>query len=52
MPYASTFYYDARKGEFGKAAPWGDIPARAFLGLSTADEVLIAELIRAHMLAG
>jgi phage virion morphogenesis protein len=52
MVYANTFHYGARKGEFGKGAPWGDIPARPFLGLSRADETNIAELIRAHMLAG
>lgn len=46
--YAGTHQFGAAKGAFGsdsrgRPLPWGDIPARPFLGLSTDDE---AELIR------
>jgi len=60
MVYASTFHYGAKSGEFGFGMystrngsfpiPWGDIPARPFLGLSAADRTNIAQLIRAHFL--
>ena len=40
-PYAKTFHYFVKKGKFRKAAPgvqaipWGDIPARSFIGRNT-----------------
>lgn len=36
--YAPVHFFGASKGEFGNGAPWGDIPARPFLGLSNEDE--------------
>ncbi len=33
LVYATTHQFGAKKGEFGKGAPWGDIPARPFLGV-------------------
>lgn len=41
--YAPTHQFGARQGEFGASArggpiPWGDIPARPFLGISPAHE--------------
>ena len=50
MIYAGTFHYGAQKGEFGKGAPWGDIPAREFLGLSEADEIEVLDIIRQFLL--
>ena len=60
MIYAATFHYGAKSGEFGFGMyssrngsfpiPWGDIPSRRFLGLSAADKVNIAELVRSFML--
>ena len=60
--YAGTFHYGAQSGEFGMAGyktrngifpiPWGNIPARRFLGLSAADKVNVADLIRSYMLEG
>lgn len=47
--YAPTFHYGAKKGQFGKGAPWGDIPAREFLGLSSDDEVSIQAIIERHL---
>jgi len=37
-PYAKTFHYSVKKGKFRRASPgvqaipWGDIPARSFIG--------------------
>ena len=53
--YASTHQFGAKKGEFGgvrtslpgrsffQPIPWGDIPARPFLGLSDEDETAISQ---------
>lgn len=51
MIYAATHQFGASKGEFGTTKrgapiPWGTIPARPFLGLSTADISLIITLTR------
>ncbi len=32
--YAGTFHFLVKKGAFGNGSPWGDIPARPFLGVS------------------
>ena len=55
MIYAGTFHYGAKSGEFGFGfyvtregsfpLPWGDIPARPFLGASADD----TEIGRAHV---
>ena len=62
MIYAGTFNFGAKSGEFGFGMfasrngsfpiPWGNIPARRFLGLSQADKVNVADLIRSYMLEG
>lgn len=46
--YASTHQEGAKKGQFGKtrrggSIPWGDIPARPFLGVGPADEAEIEQ---------
>lgn len=48
--YAGTHQFGASKGAFGSTSggspiPWGDIPARPFLGLSTDDEDEIAAIV-------
>lgn len=48
MIYAGTFHYGAKKGQYGKRTPWGDIPARPFLGLSEDDREACLDIIRAH----
>lgn len=60
MVYASTFQYGAKAGEFGVGnyakrkgsfpIPWGNIPARRFLGMSAADKAKVVELVRSYML--
>lgn len=62
MVYASTFHYGAKSGEFGFGMyatrngsfpiPWGDIPARPFLGMSQADRENVVSLVRAYFLEG
>jgi len=51
--YAAVQQFGARKGAFGATAsgvplPWGDIPARPFLGISDADKTAILDIVQAH----
>jgi len=60
MVYAGTFHYGAKSGEFGMAGyktrngifpiPWGDIPARRFLGASEDDKANIVRLVQGYLL--
>ena len=60
MVYAGTFNYGAKSGEFGFGIyatrngsfpiPWGDIPARPFLGASADDQANIVRLVRSYLL--
>ena len=48
---ATTMFFGAKQGEFGRTSrggpiPWGDIPARPFFGISDATETEIAEFVR------
>lgn len=45
MVYAATHQFGARRHEFQGKAPWGDIPARPFLGLSDSDSSTILDII-------
>jgi len=47
--YAAVQQFGAKQHEFGKA-PWGDIPARPFLGISDADRDAITELASLHLI--
>lgn len=54
MVYAAVQQFGAAKGAFGVTRrgapiPWGDIPARPFLGLSDDDRALILALIEDHL---
>lgn len=59
MEYAATQQFGAKKGQFGQfsivrtrqvvSVPWGNIPARPFLGLSGDDRRSILELVREHL---
>ena len=53
--YASTQQFGASKGQFGhdkfgRPIPWGNIPARPFLGLSAQDETEVMDIIRRHVM--
>ena len=53
--YAGTHQFGAEKGSFGSTAkggpiPWGDIPAREFLGLSDADRDELTDILRDYLL--
>lgn len=60
MPYAGTFHYGAKSGEYGFGfyatregsfpLPWGDIPARPFLGASEDDKANIVRLVQGYLL--
>lgn len=43
--YAGVQQFGAKKREFGGKAPWGDIPARPFLGVSDKDAEQIEEIV-------
>lgn len=61
MVYAGTFQYGAKSGEFGFGfyltregsfpLPWGDIPARPFLGVSDEDSANIVSLVRSYLMS-
>ena len=44
--YAAVMQFGAAKGSLGGGAPWGNIPARPFMGLSDQDETNILETIQ------
>ena len=50
MIYAATQQFGAKKKEFGNGAPWGDIPAREYLGISIADETELMNIVEDHIL--
>ncbi|OJV61460.1 MAG: phage morphogenesis protein [Burkholderiales bacterium 64-34] len=62
MIYAGTFHYGAKSGEFGFGfyatregsfpLPWGDIPARPFLGASEEDKANIVDLVNSYLMEG
>jgi phage virion morphogenesis protein len=52
--YAATMQFGARQGQFGRTKrngpiPWGDIPARPFLGLSKEDERSVLSIIEGYL---
>lgn len=53
MEYAATQQLGAKKGSFtGGRAPWGDIPARPFLGLSEDDKAAVLDILQEHLEGG
>lgn len=48
MEYAAVQQFGAKKRAFGRA-PWGDIPARPFLGVSDEDERSILDILQGYM---
>ncbi|MDM8181263.1 phage virion morphogenesis protein [Marinobacter salarius] len=56
-PAAPTHFFGARQGEYGRTArggpiPWGDIPARPFLGIGPADEDDILDIASRFLSGG
>lgn len=54
--YAPTHQFGARQGEYGRTRrgvpiPWGDIPARPFLGIGPDDEADILDIATRHLAA-
>ena len=51
--YGGTHQFGADKGSFqsgGRSIPWGDIPARPFLGLSDADRDELTDILRDYII--
>ena len=49
LVYAATQQFGAKKGAFGAGAPWGDIPARPFLGVWPEHAELITDAVLDHL---
>lgn len=54
LEYSGVMQHGARKGAFGRSAsgrplPWGDIPARVWLGLSAEDDRNIIDIVDEHL---
>jgi phage gpG-like protein len=54
LEYSAVMQNGAKKGAFGKGSngrpvPWGDIPARVWLGISTDDEKTILDIVDEHL---
>lgn len=50
LEYAGTFHFGAKKHSFtGGKTPWGDIPARPFLGLSEDDKAMVLDILQEHL---
>ena len=54
MEYAGVQQFGAEKGEFGRTKrgapiPWGNIPARPFVGVSRDDDETIADIVRDYL---
>lgn len=54
MIYAAVQHFGAAKGAFGQTSrgapiPWGNIPARPFLGISAEDEPVILDIIADYL---
>lgn len=47
--YAAVQQFGEKKGSLGKGAPWGDIPARPFLGLSRDDQGDVLDVLKSHL---
>ncbi len=50
VKYAAVQQFGAKKGSLGRNAPWGDIPARPFLGISESDKADILNTIQGFLL--
>jgi phage virion morphogenesis protein len=50
LEYAATQQFGAKKHSFtGGKTPWGDIPARPFLGLSDDDQRAVLDILQEHL---
>ena len=49
LPYAAVQQFGQKKGASGKGAPWGDIPARPFLGADQSDRRRLLQEVADHI---
>lgn len=53
VPYAPTFHYKIKKGQYTKGnshfiTPWGDIPARTFIGRNKRLDDSVIKMLKKH----
>jgi|YelNatPaOPRAMG01_1025707.scaffolds.fasta_scaffold69290_2 phage virion morphogenesis protein len=49
LVYAGVQQFGAARRSLGPKSPWGDIPARPFLGLSAADQAAIVDIVTGYL---
>lgn len=49
LVYAGVQQFGAPKGSLGPRSPWGNIPARPYLGLSAADRGEVLAIVRGYL---
>lgn len=54
LEYSGVQQFGAKKGDFGRtkrggSIPWGDIPARPFLGFSDEDKANVLDILQEHL---
>jgi phage virion morphogenesis protein len=49
MIYSAVQQFGATKGSLGPRTPWGNIPARPYLGLSASDRGQVIDLLRSYL---
>ncbi|MHB1183388.1 MAG: phage virion morphogenesis protein [Desulfobulbia bacterium] len=54
LEQSAVMQFGAKKGDFGRTKrggeiPWGDIPARPFLGFSDEDKVNVLDILQEHL---
>lgn len=52
LVYAGVQQFGAAKGSLGPRSPWGDIPARPYLGLSATDRGNVLAIVREYLAGG
>ena len=46
---AGTLNFGASKGQYGNGVPFGDIPARQFLGVSSQNEIKVRDIVNSFL---
>lgn len=49
MIYSAVMQFGAAQHAFGPVTPWGDIPARPFLGVSETDKTALTEIVSEYI---
>lgn len=46
---AGTLNFGAKKGQYGNGVPFGDIPARKFIGVSSQNEIRVRDIVNSFL---